>query len=397
MMTSPRLPLPNIDTPPVVDPTYLERPEPQSWETLSHFSMPPNRSVRPSGIPNHFVVNWWKPEARGGAKPPLVRRPMTACENCRTAKVRYNGRQDCQRCTTRGLVCTYLAASPVPDRRPPPRQTVDSAHSVPTSSSAPPPPSVSSMHVTRPALAQPSPSSAGIDAIAISTTAAPPYLDGVGCRPGADLATMASADPAGIPCNHSVDQFEWGGALNPNVSVTRPTACPPGQPLALRAQDYERASGEAVGRYLQGDGDVTKHCQEIVDCTTYQVRCSDLLLIMSVLQETRPCFDHIAKSKSLSLSAAATEAGDENESPSLIKLSFGGYEVASSSASFRALLVMDLVRWAGALVARALSTSCRSRAPWPRPTLAISAACSTVSRGTSKRRSARRAGRALEV
>ncbi|KAK7914019.1 hypothetical protein PG985_011722 [Apiospora marii] len=109
---------------------------------------------------------------------------------------------------------------------------------------------------------------------------------------------------------------------------------------------------------LKVTGEVTKHCQDIVDCSTYQVRCSDLLLIMSVLQETRPCFDHIAKSD-LSAGPDGNESSSPSPSPSVVKLSFGGYEVASSSASFRALLVMDLVRRAGAL-ASAVSTKGQS-------------------------------------
>lgn len=155
--------------------------------------MPPNRNARPSRngeIPDNFIVNWRKPEDCGRAKP-LVRRPITACENCRAAKVRCNGQQDCHRCTTRGLVCAYTS-SPVLDRRSP---AEDGAHP-------------SSLHAASPAAAQNSiqevPAVVNIDATAASSNLA--------YRPGVDLETMT---PAGWTNgtrdrNHSIDHFDWG-------------------------------------------------------------------------------------------------------------------------------------------------------------------------------------------
>ncbi|KAK7987154.1 hypothetical protein PG988_002142 [Apiospora saccharicola] len=241
---------------------------------------------------------------------------------------------------------------------------------------------------------QQTPSLSNIGAGAITTTAAPPYPDGAGYSPGTDLAAMASADWAGAPGSHGINHFDWGGILDPtgqtfgslaqffpldlnnlppmidtstshnqqsnsqdsnynylysskkdNNSGSSQDASPaPRANLMLCVPKITSALQEKrLDEIFKVTGEVTKHCQDIVDCSTYEVRCSDLLLIMSVLQETRPCFDRIAKSD-------LSTDGSPSPSPSVVKLSFGGYEVASSSTSFRALLVMDLVRRAGALV-----------------------------------------------
>lgn len=81
-------------------------------------------------------------------------------------------------------------------------------------------------------------------------------------------------------------------------------------------------------------GEVIKGCQDIVDCSTCQVTCTDLLLMMSVLQETHACFDYIAKS----------------DMDGAVKVSFGGYEVSSNNTELRAMLVMDLVQRADKLL-----------------------------------------------
>ncbi|KAK8072898.1 hypothetical protein PG996_006246, partial [Apiospora saccharicola] len=352
-------------------------------------------------------------------------RPITACENCRTAKVRCNGQQDCQRCTARVLVCTYLTSGPASDRRSSAR-TVNDAHRVPSSSDASPPSSLSlsSMPETGPAMDQQTPSLSNIGAGTITTTAAPPYPDGARYSPGTDLAAKASADWAGAPGSHGINHFDWGGILDPtgqtfgslaqffpldlnnlppmidtstshnqqsnsqdsnynslysskkdnnsgsSQDASPASVSPPSMgPQQTISQDDQQQAPRAnlmlcvpkitsalqekrLDEIFKVTGEVTKHCQDIVDCSTYEVRCSDLLLIMSVLQETRPCFDRIAKSN-------LSTNGSPSPSPSVVKLSFGGYEVASSSASFRALLVMDLVRRAGALVT-AISTKGQS-------------------------------------
>lgn len=69
-------------------------------------AMPPNRTSRPGIIPENLIVNW-RPSNPHDAPRTLLRRPATACEACRAAKAKCSGKQGCDRCTTRGFVCTY--------------------------------------------------------------------------------------------------------------------------------------------------------------------------------------------------------------------------------------------------------------------------------------------------
>lgn len=81
-------------------------------------------------------------------------------------------------------------------------------------------------------------------------------------------------------------------------------------------------------------GELIKCCQDVLECKTTQVSCTDLLLIMTALQDTHPCFDCIAK---CNLDKA-------------VKVSFGDYEVSLTDANLRAMLVMDLVQRANTVL-----------------------------------------------
>jgi hypothetical protein len=60
------------------------------------------RGSRQGDIPGGFILKWQNPATQS-----VVRRPVTACQMCRIAKVKCNGKQDCDRCLGRGLVCNY--------------------------------------------------------------------------------------------------------------------------------------------------------------------------------------------------------------------------------------------------------------------------------------------------
>lgn len=81
-------------------------------------------------------------------------------------------------------------------------------------------------------------------------------------------------------------------------------------------------------------GDLLQGCQNVVNCTNCTITCTDLLLMMTVLQETHSCFDHIAKC--------------ELDGP--VRLSFGDYQVLSTHTDFRVTLVRDLVKRANDLL-----------------------------------------------
>lgn len=91
-------------------------------------------------LPGTLILDWQSAETR--AARPLVRKPVTACDACRLAKVRCDAAQpDCVRCRNRGSQCLYsfravTDAPTVPIVRPPsstgrdsPSRTVPLAHS----------------------------------------------------------------------------------------------------------------------------------------------------------------------------------------------------------------------------------------------------------------------------
>lgn len=75
-------------------------------------------------------------------------------------------------------------------------------------------------------------------------------------------------------------------------------------------------------------GEFIQRCQDVMDCKNSQANCTDLLLVVTALQEIQPCFDCIAKS----------------DLDSAIKVSFGSYEVSLKDENLRSTLVMDLVQ-----------------------------------------------------
>lgn len=80
--------------------------------------MPPKMSLTPQQrrksrnkeIPLNLIQTWQCPGSEGSR--PVVRRPITACDACRAAKVKCTGLQNaCDRCTGRGLPCKYTTPS----------------------------------------------------------------------------------------------------------------------------------------------------------------------------------------------------------------------------------------------------------------------------------------------
>ncbi|KAJ5570045.1 uncharacterized protein N7459_009475 [Penicillium hispanicum] len=70
---------------------------------------PPGAHTSPASqrkqIPGTQVLSWHSSERQ--AKKPRIRRPITACEACRSAKAKCNGQHGCERCKNRGLRCTH--------------------------------------------------------------------------------------------------------------------------------------------------------------------------------------------------------------------------------------------------------------------------------------------------
>lgn len=81
-------------------------------------------------------------------------------------------------------------------------------------------------------------------------------------------------------------------------------------------------------------GDVIRSCQNIIDCSSCEVGCSDLLCMAAVLQQTDSCLEYVAK---------ADLAG-------AVKISVGDYQVPGvDNSRVRQWLVMDIVNQATTL------------------------------------------------
>lgn len=72
---------------------------------------------RKGEIPGNFMLKW-QSSATQGVKP-RVRRPVTACQLCRTAKVKCDGQPECGNCTSRGIICIYTNTDPAQRRHRP--------------------------------------------------------------------------------------------------------------------------------------------------------------------------------------------------------------------------------------------------------------------------------------
>ena len=91
-----------------------------------------------------------------------------------------------------------------------------------------------------------------------------------------------------------------------------------------------------LDRVFQATEDVIRSCQDMIDCASCQVSCTDLICILAVFQQTSTCFDYIARVDPV--------AG-------AFKVSVGKYKVSiANDVSVRRMLVMDLVKSANTIL-----------------------------------------------
>lgn len=127
----------------------------------------------------------------------------------------------------------------------------------------------------------------------------------------------------------------------PQSSQSPQAGCPCRASLMLSMPSLVSAMKECrLDEIFKVTGDAIRRCQDIMDCKNCAVRCTDLLLIMSVVQETHPCFDRIAK----------------YDLDGFVRVTFGGYEVSLKDGNLRAALVMDLVQRASKVLESISST-----------------------------------------
>ncbi|KAL4789637.1 hypothetical protein BDV19DRAFT_373814 [Aspergillus venezuelensis] len=325
------------------------------------------RKSRNKEIPLGLIQTWQCPGNEGAR--PVVRRPITACDVCRAAKVKCTGLQNaCDRCTGRGLACKY---------------TTPSSSSRSTASSSPPNTSSSaSSNRQSPSTAATSiaGSNKSSDAMAMEwvlDSAEPLHLDDV---PEHDFSSMVdwSKDMSSQMVDWSTLDFSQNtidlhalgtGGMDVFTPPAQATP-PPGQdapstinpasmavptlPLPTPFQEtcqcranlmaqvpevkgaMQRKPRPQLDRIFKVTGNVLYACRNLVGCPTCQINYADLICVMAVLQQTETCFEHIAK---------------EGLSTSAIRVSVGEYEIPiGNEIKLGHILVMDLVAQANCLL-----------------------------------------------
>ncbi|KAL4904011.1 hypothetical protein BDW74DRAFT_154973 [Aspergillus multicolor] len=339
------------------------------------------RKSRNKEIPLNLIQTWQCPGNEGAR--PVVRRPITACDACRAAKVKCTGLQNaCDRCTGRGLPCKYTTPS---------HAGSSSSHARSTASSSPP--NTSSSSSTSSNRQSPSTAASSIagsnkssssDAMAMEwvlDSAEPLNFDDV---PGHDFSSMVdwSKDMSSQMVDWSTLDFsqntidlnalgtggmdvfsppgqtslipgqsqDTGSTINPASMASAIPTVPLPPPFAetchcrsnLMAQVPEvkdamqRKPRPQLDRIFKVTGNVLYACRDLVGCPTCQINYADLVCVMAVLQQTETCFEHIAK---------------EGLSTSAIRVSVGEYEVPiGNEIKLGHILVMDLVSQANCLL-----------------------------------------------
>ncbi|KAL4735226.1 hypothetical protein BDV11DRAFT_208679 [Aspergillus similis] len=326
------------------------------------------RKSRNKEIPLNLIQTWQCPGSEGAR--PVVRRPITACDACRAAKVKCTGLQNaCDRCTGRGLPCKY---------------TTPSSSSRSTASSASPPntsSSTSSNHQSPETAATSLSGSNPSDGMAMEwvlDTTDPLSLDEVH-EHGFGTTVDWSKEMSNQLVDWSTLDFSQNTIdLNSLGTGGMDVFTPPPQPTLLPGQDststvnpasmsapgasrsspplqetcqcranlmaqvpevkdaMQRKPRPQLDRIFKVTGNVLYACRDLVGCPTCQINYADLVCVMAVLQQTEACFEHIAK---------------EGLSTSAIRVSVGDYEVPiGNEIKLGHILVMDLVAQANCLL-----------------------------------------------
>ncbi|PYH95665.1 hypothetical protein BO71DRAFT_482705 [Aspergillus ellipticus CBS 707.79] len=314
--------------------------------------MPPQpagiSTSRRKQIPGTRVL-YWQPEKQG--RKPLTRRPMTACQACRSAKAKCSRQRRCERCRSRGLRCSY-ASSPMP---PIENGTESDNGAEPVISPAVEPVFGEDATTSFPMNEQ-------------SDLMPGDFIPSIFCLnngPGADPT------PPPIPATEqtfteALEQFDW---IFP-ADLTLPSNCqPPIQPpttplpftppvqqhpqplsqpqppcpclptLTTQIPHLERTLTTTpptpLPTIFQTTLTTIQRCQTASQCRTCTTSPVDLVHIMTVFEQTAACFDYIAR--------CGFEGVD-------VKLGIGDYCISRAGwgggdvVGLRRVLVLDLVR-----------------------------------------------------
>lgn len=273
-----------------------------------HIPNGPRRQV----IPPNLVQKWQSSPRR--AVRPQVRRPKTACERCRTAKVRCHGdgQNECNRCTSRGLTCEYAQSAPCPgptatpsdsdpDRATTPEEfrdpdfMADSTHELAGGNAS----SFQKTLVTSPAWPN-------IDQPTNDLVQQQQFMDWSTVDPARILDLSTTLPSALTPASQPQPSLESLGLFPVITSTTAESltwqdqlASPSCQCRRGLAQLIPNARAALQERHLDEvfrvTSDVLRRCEGIVGCGACSVNCTDLICITAVFQEVDGCFEYVAK------------------------------------------------------------------------------------------------------
>ncbi|TEY29567.1 hypothetical protein BOTCAL_0941g00010 [Botryotinia calthae] len=349
-------------------------------DTNLYYSMSPttpNRLPEKSGVPRGFILNWQSSKAQGAK--PLIRRPITACEACRAAKVKCNAKSDCQRCRNRGIKCLYTSANGSSESRL--QSRLQRRSGSPTSLELEQPLGSSDisqersiessidMEIDPTDISIPNNSTLNLEDLATWSQEMGEQFPWLTTDSGFDHTALHSTNldapdwnltqlsptypsyqyPAQTTSEsyNGVLEMPSGNLTSKNISNHAP---PPHKEKAriicqCRSQltlfipkitsVMEESPTPKLDSVFKATREVIQSCQDMIDCTSCQLSCSDLMCLLVVFQHTDACFTHISK---VDLTHATT-------------VSIGGYEVSiTDDIRPRQMLVMDLGRQANTLL-----------------------------------------------
>lgn len=291
---------------------------------------------------------------------------MTACQSCRTAKVRCDGRKSCARCVARGGVCTYAnldlaGVTPSSDYMVTDEtlsggnsgfDIIGNIHPIPVEDdhSGQIWDNVAGLQNTA---SQRTMRDLGWGALerdinAITYDLAPNSVPSVPITEMPDFQVELSHDYQDAH-NTSTSSLMQSTLEAPTAaSIFGPSPVSKSSPcnslftsstcrcrqklatLAAKAQNATQAKNpDEVHNMIR---QVLQSCHDVIECTNCEIGCNDLICMIAVIQKTDVCFDFLA-----------TTGSDPDTT---IQMDFGGTEVPIKDPKLKAMLVMNLIQQA---------------------------------------------------
>ncbi|KAL4789099.1 hypothetical protein BDV19DRAFT_374621, partial [Aspergillus venezuelensis] len=361
--------------------------------------MPPSQIRRPrkDDIPSHLVQSWQASDGNGAKT--AIRRPVTACDTCRSAKIRCKGKHDsCDRCIARGIRCRFLSPASNTTRAVRCRDTSSTVSrsyiAAPVNISLPDinetnnisgtedlggfdVPDLNAQFIEQPVSATMVDWSSGIPSqlfdwpsLGWSEYTVDPMLELPGNGPGISQPSIERA-------SHE----ESDGNTSSTVDKASKFSC---ASQSRQAEDICQCRADLMAQVPEVKEAMEKHspqldqilnvtfkvlfvCRNLIVCTKCQISYADLVCVVAVLQQTETGLEHIAEQRLT-----------DNDNASTIKICMGDYDVPfGNQATLRHALVMDLVATANCLLDK---LRLRSEALAEKEGLSVSTAQSRLTR-----------------